>query len=69
MRYAEDLHCKPPYHPDGLVPMQFAKSHFLAIDTDYLTFEQRFLYRRYLRQARKKHAALDQVAIPPAPNS
>ena len=20
MRYAEDLHCKPPYHPDGLVP-------------------------------------------------
>ena len=60
---------RPKLQPDGLVPMHFAPSFFLAIDTDHLTFDQRFLYRRYLRQARKKNAALDQVAIPPAPNS
>lgn len=47
----------------------FAHSHFLASDPDNLTFEQRFLYRRYLRQARQKHQDLDAVPIPLARNS
>ena len=69
IRYAEQLHCKPPYHPDGLVPMQYATSHFLAPAPDDLTFAQRFLYRRYLRQTWHKKGNLDLVAIALANNS
>ena len=69
MRYAENLHCKPPYHPDGLVPMHFVQASFPAPEPDNLTFAQRFLYRRYLRQARTKAQSLDTVPIPTASNS
>ena len=33
-----------------------------------LSFEQRFLYRRYLRQCWNRQGDLDSVPIPPAPN-
>ena len=68
IQYVEDLHCKPPYHPHGLVPMQYAKTHFTAVDAINLTLEQRFLYRRKLRQTWHKNGALNLVSIPAAPN-
>lgn len=67
-RYAADLHCKPPYHPDGLVPMYHTQPIFHVIDAIPLTFEQRFLYRRYLRQCWNRDGDLNAVPIPPAPN-
>ena len=68
IRYAADLHCKPPYHPDGLVPMSHVQPIFPAIDAIPLTFEQRFLYRRYLRQCWHRNGDLTSVPIPPAPD-
>ena len=67
IRYAADLNCKPPYHPDGLVPMNYIRPIFPVVDAIPLTFEQRFLYRRYLRQCWNRHGDLDTVSIPPAP--
>lgn len=68
IRYAADLQCKPPYHPDGLVPMHHIKPIFPVMDAVPLTFEQRFLYRRYLRQCWHRKGDLARVPIPPAPN-
>ena len=68
IRYAEDLHCKPPYHPDGLVSMTHIHPTFPVVDAIPLTFEQRFLYRRYLRQCWNRQGDLDSVPVPPAPN-
>ena len=42
----EDLAFKPPYHPDGVVSMQFASAEFVARPPLSLTYEQCFLYRR-----------------------
>ena len=39
-----------------------------VVDAIPLTFEQRFLYRRYLRQCWNRHGNLDSVPIPAAPN-
>ena len=49
--------------------MQYAQSHFLAPVADSLAFEERFLYRRNLRQTWHKKGDLDLVLIPPAHNS
>ena len=68
IRYAEDLHCKPPYHPDGVIPMNHVHPTLAVVDATPLTFEQRFLYRRYLRQCWNRHGNLDSVSIPRAPN-
>ena len=68
IRYAEDLHCKPPYHPDGVIPMNHVHPTLAVVDAIPLTFEQRFLYRRYLRQCWNRHGNLDSVSIPRAPN-
>ena len=53
----------------GSSPMQFAHACFQVPEPDHLTFDQRFLYRRYLRQARAKHQPLDTVPIPTVSNS
>ena len=65
--YAENLHCKPPYHPDGLVPMRHAVTHFPIVPAQPLTFEQKFKYRRNLRKVWNTNGDLDSVTIP-APN-
>ena len=65
--YTEHLHCKPPYHPDGLVPMRHAVTHFPIVPAQSLTFEQKFKYRRNLRKVWNKNGDLDSVTIP-APN-
>ena len=67
-RYADDLHCKPPYHPDGLIPMRFVTPSIPAVEAIPLTFEQRFLYRRNLRKKWNRHGELNSVPIPAAPN-
>lgn len=41
-RYTEDLRCKPPFHPDGLIPMQHVSPIFPVPEATDLTFEQRF---------------------------
>ena len=69
LKYAENLHCRPPYHPDGLVPMQFVQTHFPAADAINLTFHQSFLYRRNLRKAWHRRGDLGSVPIPAADNS
>ena len=56
-------HCKPPFHPDGLIPMKFVTPSFHAVEPVTLTFEQRFLYRRRLRQAWHHQFDLDTIAI------
>ena len=66
-KYVEDLHCKPPFHPDGLVPMRFVSPSFHAVEPVTLTFEQRF-HRRRLCQVWHRQGDLDSVSIPPAPN-
>ena len=68
MRYTEDLHCKPPFHPDGLVPMRYISPQILVADAIPLTFEQRFLYRRNLRKTWNRKGDVSLVPIPPAPN-
>ena len=65
--YADNLHCKPPYHPDGLVPMRYAKAYFPTVPAQPLTFEQKFKYRRNLRKVWNKNGDLDSVVLP-APN-
>ena len=66
-QYVTDLKCKPPFHPDGLVPMQHVKLHF-PVEAIPLTYEQCFLYRRNLRKMWAKNGDLDSVPIPPPPN-
>ena len=68
LRYALDLHCKPPYHPDGIIPMHHVQPTLQVVDAIPLSFEQRFLYRRYLRQCWNRKGDLDSVPIPSAPN-
>ena len=48
--------------------MKFVVPSFHAVEPVTLTFEQRFLYRRRLRQAWNQNLDLDTVDIPPAPN-
>ena len=67
-RYVEDLQCKPPFHPDGLIPMRHASPIFAVPPATELTFHQRFLYRRKLREAWHRGGDLDGVSVPPAPN-
>ena len=69
LKYAENLQCRPPYHPDGLVPMQYVQTHFPAVDAINLTFHQSFLYRRNLRKAWHRRGDLGSVPIPAADNS
>ena len=68
IRYSEDLHCKPPYHPDGIIPMNHVRPTLAVVAAVPLSFQQRFLYRRYLRQCWNRQGDLDSVPIPPAPN-
>ena len=68
IQYADDLHCNPPYHPDGLIPMRFMVPSIPVVEAVSLTFHQRFLYRRNLRKAWNRHDDLDDVPIPANPN-
>ena len=68
IQYAADLHCKPPYHPDGLIPMRFIVPSIPVVDAISLTFHQRFLYRRNLRKSWNRNGDLDTVSIPVDPN-
>ena len=68
LQYTTDLHCKPPYHPDGLVPMGHVAPIFTTDVAAPLTFHQAFLYRRNLRKVWNKHGDLSSVPIPAAPN-
>ena len=68
IKYAADLHCTPPYHPDGLVPMHHTVPDFAATDAVSLTFEKCFLYRRNLRKVWNRQGGLSSVPIPAAPN-
>ena len=67
-RYVEDLQCKPPFHPDGMIPMRHASPIFAVPPATELTFHQRFLYRRKLRETWHRGGDLDGVTVPPAPN-
>ena len=55
IQYAADLHCKPPYRPDGLVPMRHVTPSLVAVDAIPVAFDQAFLYRRNLRKTWNKH--------------
>ena len=68
IQYAADLHCKPPYHPDGLIPMRFIVPSLPVVEAISLTFHQRFLYRRNLRKIWNREGDLDTVPIPADPN-